>query len=582
MSARQVLRPAGAVLLLLLGGLWSSPSRAEKPQFYNLVLSAKSAEYVKARLDRYPEVALGVEAGAIPAPVRPMLVPLKRAADRIDRVYWAQASQEGLEIRKHLAQSSSKQAKALLSLLEIHYGPWDRHADHEPFIGATRRPEGGAYYPRDLSRRELETWVRAHYERASDLYSPYTVVVREESGDLKAVPYSKHYEEDLREAGLALREAAAAYQCTPPAGADAAKACPCADLARFLESRADSLRSDEYRESEMLWVAATSCPLDVVVGPYEYYEDQMMGLKTSFEAFITLRDDRQTERYQKLFAFNEGIFQNLPVSEPLRGRLERVKASPITIADVLYVAGSARAGYQVRAFSLPNDPVVQAAKGTKNVILKNVVRAKFDHLVRPVAEHIFDEETRKKLAFEAYLDVVMTWQLSHTVIPRPIVLSDGTKTTSRNLLRERSNMIEMIKGEALALMNTFFLRDKGVLESKDEEQIAVTYLASLFDSARLAALSPQALTKAVIYNYLAEKWVFRYNPRSQTFEVNPPAMEAAVRKLAAEALEIIARGDYDGAGRLLVQYGIMAPEMRAKLDELRDLPLDIRPNYSSL
>jgi hypothetical protein len=140
----------------------------------------------------------------------------------------------------------------------------------------------------------------------------------------------------------------------------------------------------------------------------------------------------------------------------------------------------------------------------------------------------------------------------------------------------------MVKGEVMALVNYFYLLDKGVLGNKDEAKLAVTYLAQLFDSARLAASAPQTVAKTIIYNYLAREWVLRYSPRQQTFEVNPPAMRKAVRKLAAETLEILGRGDYDGAGRLIVEYGIMPAEMRSKMQQLADLPLDIWPRYTSL
>ncbi|MDP6947015.1 MAG: hypothetical protein QF464_22895, partial [Myxococcota bacterium] len=75
---------------------------------------------------------------------------------------------------------------------------------------------------------------------------------------------------------------------------------------------------------------------------------------------------------------------------------------------------------------------------------------------------------------------------------------------------------------------------------------------------------------------------FRYNPRKKRFEVNPPALEVAVRKLAAEVLQILARGDYDGAGQLIVSFGIVPGEVRQKLAELEDLPVEILPSYVAM
>ena len=112
--------------------------------------------------------------------------------------------------------------------------------------------------------------------------------------------------------------------------------------------------------------------------------------------------------------------------------------------------------------------------------------------------------------------------------------------------------------------------------------LVIKYLASLFNTVRLAEGSPQSTAKAIVYNYLTQGWVFPYNPGNQRFEVNPPALEAAVRKLAAEVLQILGRGDYDGAGQLIVRYGIIPAEVRQKLAELEDLPVEILPSYGAM
>jgi hypothetical protein len=460
--------------------------------------------------------------------------------------------------------------------MRIHYGVWDRHNNDAPYIGNQPRPSGANFYPADLSRRELEDRIRKDYTLASSYYSPYTVLTRK--GDsLLAIPYRKAYRQQLASAATALQEAAGAYRCNP----SGATPCTCAALTQFLVARAKSFASDDYRSSEMLWMAATQCPLDVVMGPYEYYEDRLMGLKTSYEAIISYRDDAETRRFANLLQHENGLFQNLPVSARVRRRFQPTKATPITIADVIYTAGDARAGSQIRAVHLPNDPAVRKARGSKKFIFRNVVKAKFDTLIKPVANQLFGKKTRKQLSFNAYFNTLLTWQLAHLVVPGSIILPDKSRTTARRQLRERYEIINYLKGEAIALLNYFYLRDQGVFPKNQDQAMAVTYLASLFDTVRLARGTPQSVSKTIMYNYLSQEWVFRYNSRTQTFEVNPREMNRAVKKLTTEAMEIIARGDYDGAGRLVVEYGIMQPEMRQKLAAMADLPVDILPQYTT-
>jgi hypothetical protein len=63
------------------------------------------------------------------------------------------------------------------------------------------------------------------------------------------------------------------------------------------------------------------------------------------------------------------------------------------------------------------------------------------------------------------------------------------------------------------------------------------------------------------------------------FLVNPDRIRAAVRELAGILLSIEIRGDYDAAGRLIVDYGLLPGEVRDKLSEIAALPVDILPHY---
>jgi hypothetical protein len=529
---------------------------------------------VDTRLQRYVPTKLGVGKKALDASILPMLAPLRRAADHIDRVYWMQHFPEGLSVLKTLRSSPSQAAQSLAQLMTIHYGPWDRHDDDSPFVGRDSRPDGVALYPTDASRHELDAWTQQNLSKAEAIWSPYTVVVRK-GGGFETIPYSRRYAKELKGAADALREAAAAYTCE---GDD----CPCAGLQSFLTARADSFLNDSYRNSELRWLDTGTCPLDIAIGPYEFYTDRLLGLKTAFEAIIYHRDERESQRYARLLSQHEGLLKNLPMSDAVRNRFNLARPSPITIGDVLYTAGDARAGFQVRAFLLPNDEVVREEKGTKNVVLRNVVHAKFDKLVKPVAKRIFDSKTSRRVSFNAYYDFLLAWQMAHAVVPGEISLPSGVKLTARHQLRSRYPLINAVKGEVIALLNYLYLLDQGVLRAVDASSVAATYLASLFDTVRLAESSPQSIAKAIVYNYLTQGWVFRYSPSNKRFEVNPPALKAAVRKLAAEVLQILGRGDYDGAGQLIVRFGIIPAEVRQKLTELEDLPVEILPSYVAM
>lgn len=569
------MRSAGLVVAVVSSVLaWGAPALAKAPDARSVLSRAQPPSVMVEKLGRYVDVDLGLSGRRVLPSIAPMLKPLRAAADHIDRVYWQQRSPEGWEMLQALSSSRQKDAQNLARYLSIHYGPWDWHANDEPFIDSRPRPPGLAFYPTDASRREVDAFARDHFEVAGRIWDPYTVVVRRD-GRLDGVPYSEAYAEHLKAAAEALRLASQRHVC-------GRHDCACGGLVKFLRARAESFLDDDYRKSEMLWLDTSNCPLDLAIGPYEYYEDRLMGLKTAFEAIIYYRDDLETQRYARLTTHHQAMVDQLPLGPAIRDRFRVVPPSPVTVADVLYTAGDARAGYQIRAFILPNDEAVREARGTKNVVLRNVVKANFDTLVKPIATHIFDAQTASRVSFNAYFDFLLAWQLAHTIVPQEVVHPDGTRTSARHQLRARSTFIDAAKGEVLALLNYLALLDRGVLRAVGEEEVIATYLAGLFNSARLAADSPQTIAKAIVYNYLAEHWVLRYNPRTRKFEVNAPALRQAARSLASEILHIIGRGDYTGAGRMIVQYGILPGEVREKLAELHDMPRALVPRYVSM
>jgi hypothetical protein len=570
-------------LLIPAATLIAMPGHAAPPTDADLLLQAIPPTAVQARLSRYAKAELRVRGGGVPEELQPMLEPLRRAADAIDRAYWDQVSPEGWTMLETLQKSANPDARQLARLLALHYGPWDSHQDDAPFIGRQHRPAGAAFYPPDASAREIDDFIAKHPEAAPQLWSSYTVVQRKGRG-FEAIPYSKAYAEHLKVAAGAMKRAADAYKCSDKRAPGSATngACKCAGFADFLRARADSLLADTYQKSELLWMDQTACPLDFAIGPYEYYDDRLLGLKTAFEAIVYYRDAQESARFAMVAEMQPQLAAKLKVPDHVIAKFDIAKTTPVQIADVLYTSGDARAGYQIRAFALPNDEAVRKSKGTKNVVLRNVVRAKFDALARPVAQRIFEPELADLVTFDAYYQFLVTWHLSHSLQAQPVEKADGSKVPVRQALRARYDLLSSLQGEVVALLNDLALTDMGVLQSQTDVGIAATYLASLVDAARLSEASPQTLAKCIVYNYLAKTYAFRYDASQKTFAIGKDALRPALAKLAEEVLTVLANGDYEGAGRLILQYGPMPGELREKITAMGDLPVDILPSYVAM
>ena len=113
----------------------------------------------------------------------------------------------------------------------------------------------------------------------------FFTVIRRNGKDLQNVPYSEEYKDDLTKVSNLLREAAELTDNQ--------------SLKNFLTTRADAFLSNNYYDSDMAWMDLDA-PLDITIGPYETYNDELFGYKAAFEAYINLRDDEEST---KLSAF---------------------------------------------------------------------------------------------------------------------------------------------------------------------------------------------------------------------------------------------------------------------------------------
>src|SRR5438105_7053530 len=182
-------------------------------------------------------------------------------------------------------------------------------------------------------------------------------------------------------------------------------------LRKFLNSRADAFLSDDYRDSDMAWMDLTG-PIEVVIGPYEVYEDNLFNYKASFESFVTVVDAPESAKLAAYAHALPDMERNLPEPEQYKN-LNRGPESPIRVVQEIYTAGDARRGVQTAAVNLPNDEFVREKKGSKKVLLKNVMDAKYGQSGQPIALGMLDPSLVGMLTFDAYFNHVLFHELSH-------------------------------------------------------------------------------------------------------------------------------------------------------------------------
>jgi hypothetical protein len=248
------------------------------------------------------------------------------------------------------------------------------------------------------------------------------------------------------------------------------------------------------------------------------------------------------------------------------------------VVQEIYTAGDARRGVQTAAFNLPNDEFVREKKGSKKVLLKNVMDAKFRQSGRPIAVRVLDPSIVNLLTFDAYFNHVLFHELSHGLGPGFITLPKGERVEVRIPLKNLYSTIEECKADILGVWNLLYAHQQRLLTGFDERQLFATYAGLMFRSIRFGIGEAHGRGMAVQWNWLRERRAITA-AASGKFMVDFPRMRDAVRELATELLTIEATGDYDRARALLEKYGKETAEMQAVNAMLKDIPVDIWPVF---
>jgi hypothetical protein len=116
-----------------------------------------------------------------------------------------------------------------------------------------------------------------------------------------------------------------------------------------------------------------------------------------------------------------------------------------------------------------------------------------------------------------------------------------------------------------------------VLDRALERTVYVTFLASAFRTLRFGG-DAHAVGMALQINTLLDAGAVRV-AKDGTFSVEPAKIKEAVRALTAEIMNVQAAGDGAKAAEMLRSARRVRPEVKAVLDRLTKVPVDIDPRF---
>lgn len=514
-----------------------------------------SAGAAMSGLSDYTTVTLSTDTTLLTASERQIIPLLIDAALEMDSIYWLQAwgSRDSL-----LARTSDPEIRRFI---DINYGPYDRLDGNEPFVSeiGAHRP-GANLYPQDMTKEEFEKAVaEASPARADSLRSLYTLIRRAPDGTLTPVPYHVAFAEYNERASAKLREAAALAEDP--------------GLKKYLGLRAAALLNDKYTASDLAWLDMKNNTIDVVIGPIETYEDELFGYKAANEAYVLVKDKEWSRRLSRYASLLPALQREIPVAAEYKSEKPGTD-SDLNAYDAIYYAGQSNAGSKTIAINLPNDEQVQLEKGTRRLQLKNVMRAKFDKILVPIAGELIDDEQISMLTFDSFFANVMFHEVAHGLGIKNTINGKGSV---RSALMERAGSLEEGKADILGLFMVQQLNRQGEIQGEDIRSNYVSFLASIFRSVRFGTSSAHGRANIAAFNFLKEAGAFTRDSATGRYKVDYTKFEAGMNALTERILMLQGNGDYEGVGAFQEQYGSVSAELQSDLDRLttKGIPVDI-------
>ena len=502
---------------------------------------------IKTKVERYKPVTLSADLSYLTESEKAVFRLLVDVAKIMDDLYWMQNYGDKDTLLNKLTNEYEKK------YVIINYGPWDDLDGLKPFIkGVGQKPAGANFYPADMTKEEFEKFS------APEKNSPYSIIRRDNNGNLVNIMYSQAFKEKLDEAAILLRKAADISEDK--------------DFAKYLRLRADALQTDKYKESDIAWMDVKNSNLDFVVGPIENYTDGLFGCKTAFESYLLVKDLEWTKRLTKYIALLPELQKGLPIEDKYKSEVPG-SGSDLNVYDALYYAGDCNAGSKTIAINLPNDEEVQLLKGSRRLQLKNIMKAKFDNIVKPIAELLISPEQRKYVKFDPFFENTTFHEVAHGLGIKNTINGKGTV---REALKEQYSGIEEGKADILGLYIVTKLYESGELSTGELMDNYVTFLAGIFRSSRFGVASAHGKANIMRF-YFFEKMGAFIRHDDGTYSVNFDKMKEAVTASVQQILVLQGDGDYNLAKKLIETDGVIGAELQKDLDRINmaNIPVDI-------
>jgi hypothetical protein len=505
--------------------------------------------------------------------------------------------QELYEDQRHIDAAAARQLVASLdgsersehmrTLYRLFQGPIANTLDNQrlPFLGVRPAAPGKTVYPWAVEGKEIDAFLAAHPDRRESLLGLRTVVRRADSPSLAAdlaaltrhpaldtlhpglraelealraapdssrlyaVPYSVAYADRLVRAHGLLHEAASAVTSSDP------------ELAGYLRNRGRDLLSDSYESGDAAWVTGNFRNLNVQIGSYESYDDELHGAKTFFSLSLLARRPADSDAVRAAIGNLQALEDSLPVERHKKVR-DRI---PVGVYDVIADFGQARGGNT--ATILPNEAYLAQRYGRTILLRASIMRN----------PQLFENADRGWTAAvaPAHADDLTADATFHRTLWHEIGHYLGVDTTRdgrplADALGDTADLLEEMKADLVSLFVARALRTSGY---HDEAALRAVYAAGIhrvLQNNRPRRDQPYNTMQLMQWNFFLQRGLLRFDPATGTLAIDYRRYHAVVAELLGRVLAVQDAGDKAAADKLIEEltgwddalHGVTAQRIR--------------------
>ena len=565
-----------------------TPARdAAAPAAPTLTLDgAWTIEQTQPLIDKTQTVRLAPELAHLGAGERAAVDKLLEVGAIMQELYEEQRHVDAAAARRLVAGlEGSERAEHLRMLYRLFQGPIANTLDNrrEPFLGVRPPAPGKTVYPWGIEAKEIDAYLAAHPERRAAILAPRTVVRRADAAaiaaelatldrhpaldtlhpglraelealarapeGLYAVPYSVAYADRLVRAHALLAEAADAVAPDDP------------ELAGYLRNRGRDLLSDDYESGDAAWVSGDFRNLNVQVGSYETYDDELYGAKTFFSLSLLARRPDDSKAVRGAIGSLQAFEDALPYASDKQVR-DRI---PVGVYDVIADFGQARGGNT--ASILPNEGYLTRRYGRTILLRANIMRNPeifegTDGAWRAAVAPAHADELTADGGFQRTL-----WhEIGH------YLGADATRDgrTLAEALGDAADLLEEMKADLASLYVARALRAQGYHDDAGLRAVYAAGINRVLQNNKPRRDQPYNTMQLMQWNFFLDRGLLRFDPATGTLAIDYAKYHAVVGELLGKVLAIQQAGDKAAADAFIAEltrwddalHGVVAQRIR--------------------